>query len=163
VYPDATASSGSMGNMSGASAISFLVPLLAGISLLTFALTLTISLSPTEAEIHEDALLRHRMDTEFAGGLAVQPAARIAPPAVTSDAFTRGGYAQAPSSGYGQGGGRTQAGGYANGGAAANGGFGPGGQASQAGDDQPAQAPQPLPTRTPRGGGHSPGQLPPRA
>ena len=68
VYPDAKMSSGSMAAMGGASAVSFIVPLLAGISLLMFALTLTITLSPTEAEIHEDAVLQHRMDTEFAAG-----------------------------------------------------------------------------------------------
>ncbi len=66
VYPDAKMSSGSMAAMGGASAVSFIVPLLAGISLLMFALTLTITLSPTEAEIREDAILQHRMDTEFA-------------------------------------------------------------------------------------------------
>jgi len=68
VYPDAKMSSGSMAAMSGASAVSFIVPLLAGISLLMFALTLTITLSPTESEIHEDAILQHRMQTEFAFG-----------------------------------------------------------------------------------------------
>jgi NO-binding membrane sensor protein with MHYT domain len=70
VYPDARMSSGSMAAMGGASAVSFIVPLLAGISLLMFALTLTITLSPTEAEIHEDAILQHRMDTQFAVGRA---------------------------------------------------------------------------------------------
>jgi NO-binding membrane sensor protein with MHYT domain len=105
VYGDKT-SGGSMAAMSGATATSFLIPLLAGISLLTFALTLTISLSPTEDEIHEDALLQHRMNTEFSGGLEVRPAG-VMPPAPsaqaagrpaaragTSDAFTPGGYAQ---------------------------------------------------------------------
>jgi NO-binding membrane sensor protein with MHYT domain len=73
VYPDATMSAGSMASMSGAGAVSFIVPLLAGISLLMFALTLTITLSPTEAEIREDALLKHRMETEFSVGLQVHP------------------------------------------------------------------------------------------
>ena len=41
--------------MSGSTASSFLVPLLLGISLLTFVLTLVISLSPTEDEITADA------------------------------------------------------------------------------------------------------------
>ena len=100
VYPDATMSAGSMAAMSGASAVSFIVPLLAGISLLMFALTLTITLSPTEAEIHEDALLKHRMDTEFAVGLQVHPGSgdtpvppgqapgRFAPRVGAPDAFT---------------------------------------------------------------------------
>jgi NO-binding membrane sensor protein with MHYT domain len=104
VYADHTMS-GSMATMGGASAVSFIVPLLAGISLLLFALTLTITLSPTEAEIHEDAVLRHRMDTEFGAGLQVhpggEPAARPAPgPGAasgwsvgSSPAFTRAGYA----------------------------------------------------------------------
>jgi NO-binding membrane sensor protein with MHYT domain len=57
----------SMANMSGSTASSFIVPLLFGISLLTFALTLVISLSPTEDEIAEDALLEQRMRTGWAG------------------------------------------------------------------------------------------------
>jgi NO-binding membrane sensor protein with MHYT domain len=57
---------GSMGAMSGSSASSFLLPLLLGISLATFVLTLTISLSPTEDEINADAVLQRRFDTEFA-------------------------------------------------------------------------------------------------
>ena len=71
VYPDAKMSAGSMAAMGGASAISFIVPLLAGISLLMFALTLTITLSPNEAEIHEDAVLQapdgHRVRGRPAG------------------------------------------------------------------------------------------------
>jgi NO-binding membrane sensor protein with MHYT domain len=55
----------SMASMSGSSAGSFLMPLLIGVSLVTFVLTLTISLSPTEEEIKADAVLRHRIDTEF--------------------------------------------------------------------------------------------------
>jgi len=55
---------GSMSAM-GSTAASFLVPLLLGISLVTFVLTIIISLSPTEDEIKADALLQHRMDTEF--------------------------------------------------------------------------------------------------
>jgi NO-binding membrane sensor protein with MHYT domain len=56
---------GSMGAMSGSSASSFLLPLLLGVSLATFVLTLTISLSPTEDEINADAVLQRRFDTEF--------------------------------------------------------------------------------------------------
>jgi Bacterial signalling protein N terminal repeat len=73
VYSDAPMSSGSMASMGGASAVSFIVPLLAGISLLMFVLTLAITMSPTEAEIHEDAVLRQRMDTDFSAGIQVRP------------------------------------------------------------------------------------------
>jgi NO-binding membrane sensor protein with MHYT domain len=47
---------------SGVSAVSFLVPLLIGILLLTFALTLVISLSPTEQEIAADAELLRKAE-----------------------------------------------------------------------------------------------------
>ncbi|MGD0702208.1 MAG: MHYT domain-containing protein [Trebonia sp.] len=82
VYADAKMSPGSMAAMGGAGAISFIVPLLAGISLLMFALTLAITMSPSESEIHEDAVLRQRMDTEFAAGLQVHPVSgdRAVPP-----------------------------------------------------------------------------------
>ena len=63
-----------MADMAGSSATSFIVPLLAGISLVTFALTLIISLSPTEDEITADAVLQRRMETEFSGDLRVSPA-----------------------------------------------------------------------------------------
>lgn len=53
------------GPMSGSTAASFLLPLLLGVSLATFVLTLTISLSPTEDEINADAVLQRRLDTEF--------------------------------------------------------------------------------------------------
>jgi len=62
-----------MANMSGSSSTSFIVPLLAGISLLTFALTLIISLSPTEDEITADVVLQRRMETEFSDNLRVSP------------------------------------------------------------------------------------------
>jgi uncharacterized membrane protein len=62
---------GSMPGMSGSTGMSFLVPLLLGISLTTLILTLTISLSPTEDEIKADAQLRHRMETEFPADLRV--------------------------------------------------------------------------------------------
>jgi hypothetical protein len=81
--------SGSMAAMGGASAVSFIVPLLAGISLLMFGLTLAITMSPNEAEIHEDAILQHRMDTEFAAGRPMQPGSADTP--------------FAPSNGQGQG------------------------------------------------------------
>lgn len=67
--------SSSMASMSGSTPVSFIVPLLIGISLLTFALTLTISLSPTEDEIAEDAMLQRRMETEFSGSRHVSASA----------------------------------------------------------------------------------------
>jgi NO-binding membrane sensor protein with MHYT domain len=62
---------GPMAGMSGSTGISFLMPLLIGMSLVTFVLTLTISLSPTEDEINADARLQHRIDTEFPADLHV--------------------------------------------------------------------------------------------
>jgi NO-binding membrane sensor protein with MHYT domain len=47
---------------SGASPVAFLVPLLIGISLVTFILSLTISLSPTEEEIHADAAIQRQIE-----------------------------------------------------------------------------------------------------
>jgi NO-binding membrane sensor protein with MHYT domain len=57
VYP------GQMSVMTGAGSDSFLLPLLLGITLITFVLTLTISLSPTEAEIRDDAEFLSRLET----------------------------------------------------------------------------------------------------
>jgi NO-binding membrane sensor protein with MHYT domain len=76
-------SAGSMSGMgSGASGMSFLVPLLVGITIVTFAVTLVISLSPSEEEIHEDARLRDRIATEFSasGPASPQPAPRTTQP-----------------------------------------------------------------------------------
>src|SRR6185437_7783851 len=61
-------SEGSMSAMSGSGSQSFLVPLLAGITIVTFALTMVISLAPTEDEIHQDARLQERI----AAGLAAR-------------------------------------------------------------------------------------------
>jgi len=58
VYP---ASGTSMG-MGGASASSFLLPLIIGVSVLTFVLTATIALSPTDEEISADAELMRRIE-----------------------------------------------------------------------------------------------------
>ncbi len=56
------AASGGMASMpGGASALSFLLPLILGISILTFVLTAVISLSPSEAEIREDTELMARI------------------------------------------------------------------------------------------------------
>ena len=96
---------GSMPTMGGSTAISFLFPLVLGISLFTFILTLTIGLSPTEDEIHAAAALQQRMETESArpqvvgrgataspsGGLGAAPRPAPPPPAPPS-AFTPGGY-----------------------------------------------------------------------
>lgn len=105
VYP------GTMPGTGGSTAASFLVPLLIGISLLTFVLTLTISLSPSEDEIHADALLRHRIETEFSAGLRVGGRGTVpgiprapgdsAPSAFTPGGYTKGGY---PKGGYPEGG-----------------------------------------------------------
>jgi NO-binding membrane sensor protein with MHYT domain len=54
--------SGSM-DMGGASASAFLLPLIIGVSVLTFVLTATIALSPTEEEISADAELMRRIDS----------------------------------------------------------------------------------------------------
>ena len=157
VHPDSSTSGGSMASMGGASAISFIVPLLAGISLLMFGLTLAITLSPNEAEIHEDAVLRHRMDTEFADGLQVnshgadfpvspvQGPGRAAPRAGTSNAFTPGGYTNGNGNGYANGNG--------NGSDRANG----SGGGNLFGGDQPGPSARPLPTRRPPRDGGPPG------
>jgi len=56
-----TAVSGVTG-VSGAAAATFVIPLLLVISLATFLLTLTISISPSEQEVRADAELRRRLD-----------------------------------------------------------------------------------------------------
>jgi NO-binding membrane sensor protein with MHYT domain len=61
------------GMQGGASSVSFLLPLILGISILAFVLTAVISLSPTAAEIREDAALLER--------LAAGPQERPRPPA----------------------------------------------------------------------------------
>jgi NO-binding membrane sensor protein with MHYT domain len=63
-----TLSMGSMSAMTGSSGTSFLVPLLVGITIITFVVTLVISLSPTEEEIREDARLRDKIATAFPAG-----------------------------------------------------------------------------------------------
>jgi hypothetical protein len=85
---------GSMSAMSGSTGVSFLVPLLVGITVITFVVTLVISLSPTEDEIHEDARLRDMLATELsavkpAGQRPPQPATPLLPTRHPSpDAFT---------------------------------------------------------------------------
>ena len=90
-----------MSSMGGSTGSSFLLPLLIGITLVTFVLTLVLSLSPTEDEIHTDALLQGRLDAFSAAGpsaggqdssTAPRPAATVQP--AFPSAFTRSGYAQ---------------------------------------------------------------------
>jgi NO-binding membrane sensor protein with MHYT domain len=71
---------GTMAATGGSSGMSFLVPLLVGITIVTFAVTLVISLSPTEDEIHEDARLRDRI----AGGFSASEPASQQPQAQPS-------------------------------------------------------------------------------
>jgi NO-binding membrane sensor protein with MHYT domain len=60
VYP-ASGLAGMAGMQGGVGAQTFLLPLIIGISVLAFILTVVISLSPTEAEIREDAALMARI------------------------------------------------------------------------------------------------------
>jgi len=60
VYAQAAAGS-RMTAMSGLSAEGFLLPLLLGVSVLTFLVTLLLALAPSEAEIREDTLLTERL------------------------------------------------------------------------------------------------------
>jgi NO-binding membrane sensor protein with MHYT domain len=93
---------GLMPTMGGSTSVSFLFPLVLGISLFTFVLTLTIGLSPTEDEIHATAALQRRIETQFArhpqaaglGATAGPPGGPVSapPPPVTPSAFTPGGY-----------------------------------------------------------------------
>jgi NO-binding membrane sensor protein with MHYT domain len=90
---------GSMSGMSGSTAASFLVPLLVGITIVTFILTLVISLSPTEDEIHEDAVLRGRIATEFSAGEPVgqsRPAPRAPQPQAPQQSQSPWQHLQAP-------------------------------------------------------------------
>jgi NO-binding membrane sensor protein with MHYT domain len=57
VYP------GQLPGMPGAGGDSFLLPLVLGITMISFVLTLTISLSPSEAEIRADAEFHTRLET----------------------------------------------------------------------------------------------------
>ena len=54
---------GAMPGMQGASGGSFLLPLVLGISVITFVLTIIISLSPNEDEIRDDAEFLSRLET----------------------------------------------------------------------------------------------------
>jgi NO-binding membrane sensor protein with MHYT domain len=79
-------SPGPMPSTSGSAGGSFLFPLVLGISLVTFILALTLSLSPTEDEIAADALLRRRIQAGSGSlwGAAPSPAApQPVPPQAT--------------------------------------------------------------------------------
>lgn len=71
--------------MGGVSALSFLLPLIIGVSLTTFVLTATIALSPTEEEMTAEAELMRRIDS-----LRGQPPAEPAPVIVSEPARDRG-------------------------------------------------------------------------
>ena len=64
--------------MNGASAEEFLLPLIVGVSVITFVLTATIALSPTEEELNAEAELMRRI--ESAGS---PPPAAVTPPAAS--------------------------------------------------------------------------------
>jgi NO-binding membrane sensor protein with MHYT domain len=65
--------------MSGATAENFLLPLILGISILTFIVTATIALSPSDDEIRAEADLMHRISTARAA--AGDPPVSQVPPA----------------------------------------------------------------------------------
>ena len=54
--------------MGGAGATSFLLPLIVGVSVTTFVLTATIALSPTAAEMSEEAELMRKIESARTGG-----------------------------------------------------------------------------------------------
>jgi NO-binding membrane sensor protein with MHYT domain len=62
--------------MGGATAEGFLLPLIIGISVLSFALTATIALSPSEAEIRNEADLMERIAAARSARSLVSPRAR---------------------------------------------------------------------------------------
>ena len=71
--------SGHAMTMGGASALSFLLPLIIGVSLTTFVLTATIALSPNEEEMTAEAELMRRIDS-LRGQPPAEPAPRPAAP-----------------------------------------------------------------------------------
>jgi NO-binding membrane sensor protein with MHYT domain len=79
-YPPA----GTAMSMGGADAESFLLPLIIGVSVITFVLTATIALSPTEDEINEEKELMRRIDH-----LRAQPPV-VPDPVIVSSASSRG-------------------------------------------------------------------------
>jgi NO-binding membrane sensor protein with MHYT domain len=75
VYPP----SGPAMSMGGANAAAFLLPLIVGVSVTSFVLTATIALSPTAAEISEEAELMRKIDT-----LSTQPPTVVHAPVIVS-------------------------------------------------------------------------------
>jgi hypothetical protein len=84
---------------SGATGIAFLLPLILGITAVTFVMTAIISLAPTEAELREDAALTERlarMSGEFdrrSAGPAERPSAGLPTAAARPDGL---GFISAP-------------------------------------------------------------------
>jgi NO-binding membrane sensor protein with MHYT domain len=72
VYPPAAAH-GMAGMQGGASAGSFLVPLIFGITILTMVVTAAISLSPTDAELRKENEAIARIAGQFGGHLGLGP------------------------------------------------------------------------------------------
>ena len=79
-------SPGPMPSTSGSAGGSFLFPLVLGISLVTFILALTLSLSPTEDEIQADALLRSRLQAGSGGLWSAAPSPAVPQPVVPQPA-----------------------------------------------------------------------------
>ena len=70
---------GGMAGMPGASSDSFLLPLLLGITMITFVLTLIMSLSPTEAEMREDTEFYYWLETLQVQAVPAVPAGEETP------------------------------------------------------------------------------------
>jgi NO-binding membrane sensor protein with MHYT domain len=88
MMPSPGAGGVSSAGVSGATAASFLIPLLLVISLATFLLTLAISMQPNEDEIRADAEMRRRLEyLERRGPQAEEPPVR--PAAAPGSAFRR--------------------------------------------------------------------------
>jgi Bacterial signalling protein N terminal repeat len=82
MYPANGPSGMVMGGSSGATAESFLLPLIIGIAVVTFVMTATITLSPTADEIrYDEALLRHIRGVQDQGGGEGLGPVPAAPPA----------------------------------------------------------------------------------
>ncbi|WP_239161440.1 MHYT domain-containing protein [Acrocarpospora phusangensis] len=77
-------------DLTGAEAIDFLLPLLVGISLLTVGLLLAVLLSPSSAELREDAAILARLESRRQnGGMPVAPPTPPAPePSQNGSLFT---------------------------------------------------------------------------
>jgi NO-binding membrane sensor protein with MHYT domain len=87
MYPSNGPSGMVMGSSGGATAESFLLPLIIGIAVISFVMTATITLSPTADEIRYDhALLQHLQGIQSQGPAAVaSPAGQAAVPRVQDD------------------------------------------------------------------------------